>query len=301
MDSFFLIGLCILTGYGLRRFNVLPEGSHRSINIWLIYMAVPAIALKYIPAIKWSTEVLFPATMPILIWVCAWLVFYLYARIRPIDIGTRAALTLTAGIGNTSFLGYPLVQCYYGAPGLPTAVIFDQSSLIILYTAGAAMAMRASATGSVSVAKLVRQLFIFPPFTAFIVALIAPLLVDMSPLMPLLDKVVATLVPMALFSVGLQLNFSGWREELSPLSMALSYKLLIAPALIFILMLAWKLKGLMPEITVFQGSMAPRITSGVVAAHYSLNPRLANLIIGIGILLSFLTTAIWWLVMNQMN
>jgi predicted permease len=161
--------------------------------------------------------------------------------------------------------------------------------------------MRASATGSVSVVKLVRQLFIFPPFSAFIVALIAPLFVDMSPLMPLLDKIVATLVPMALFSVGLQLNFSGWREELSPLSMALTYKLLIAPALIFILMLVWKLKGLMPEITVFQGSMAPRITSGVVAAHYSLNPRLANLIIGIGILLSFLTTAIWWLVMNQLN
>jgi predicted permease len=40
------------------------------------------------------------------------------------------------------------------------------------------------------------------------------------------------------------------------------------------------------------------VTAGVIAAQYNLNPRLANLVLGIGILLSFVTTGIWWLILR---
>ena len=48
------------------------------------------------------------------------------------------------------------------------------------------------------------------------------------------------------------------------------------------------------KITVFEAAMAPMITAGVVAVENNLNPRLANLMVGVGILLSLATVKIWF-------
>ena len=274
----------------------MPEGSHRGINTWIIYLAVPAVALKYIPSVHWSNELLLPAAMPLIVWSGSWLTFFLYAKIKPIDTATRAALTLTAGLGNTSFIGFPLVQGYYGDHALPIAVICDQSSFMIMSTLGAAMAMQASASGTAGASAFLKKLLLFPPFIAFLAAIILPRFVDLSSIDPLFDKIALTLVPMALFSVGMQLSIDGWLENITSLSIALSYKLVIAPAFFLILILALHLKGMIPTISLFEAAMAPMITAGVLAAQYQLNPKLANLVVGVGILVSFITTAIWWLV-----
>ncbi|RZK52615.1 MAG: hypothetical protein EOO91_19045 [Pedobacter sp.] len=50
--------------------------------------------------------------------------------------------------------------------------------------------------------------------------------------------------------------------------------------------------------TIFEMAMPTLLTAGVVADQYNLNPKVSNLVVGIGIVLSFLTTGIWWLVLN---
>ena len=238
--------------------------------------------------------------MPLVVWVGSWLTFYIYSKFKPIDTATRAALTLTAGLGNTSFLGFPLVLGYFGEHALPIAVICDQSSFIIMSTLGAAFAMHASPSGKVSSSAFIKKLLLFPPFIAFIAAIILPQLIDLRPINPLFDKIAATLVPLALFSVGMQLSFEGWREEISALVMAISYKLIIAPALILLIILTGHFHGLIADISLFEAAMAPMITAGVLAAQYQLNPKLANLVVGMGILCSFITTALWWLMTNHL-
>ena len=301
LNNFILIGLCILAGFALRRLRILPEGAHRGINIWIIYLAVPAVALKYIPTIKWSCELILPALMPVIVWFGSWLTFKLYSLKWPLDPATRAALTLTAGLGNTSFLGFPLVSGYYGEQALPIAVISDQVSFIIMSTLGAATAMGASKTGNISIATLVKKVLLFPPFIASCAGLILPQFIDLSPITPLFDKLAATLIPLALFSVGMQLSLEGWREELPFLTIGIGYKLIIAPLLILIVILAFHLHGLTPQISLFEAAMAPMITAGVIATQYDLNPRVANLMIGIGILLSFITTAAWWWILQAFS
>ncbi len=306
MINFILIGLCIIAGFSLKRLRILPDEAHRGINVWIIYLAVPAMALKYIPTISWSSDLLLPALMPLIVWFGAWLTFKLYSLRWPLDPGTRTALTLTAGLGNTSFLGFPLIQGYYGDHALSIAIICDQASFIIMSTLGAMMAMSAQPhspatenTKPFSPIIVVRNLLLFPPFIAFWAALILPHFVDLSPINPLFDRIAYTLVPLALFSVGMQLNFSGWREVLPDLAVGLSYKLIIAPAMIFAIILVFHLRGLRPQISLFEAAMAPMITAGVIATQYHLNPRIANLMIGIGILISFVTTGIWWFILSS--
>lgn len=298
MINFVLIAVCIAAGILVKSMKLLPDNSHRSINAWLIYMAIPAVALKYIPAVKWSNELLLPALMPVLVWTGSWLVFKLYSLKFPVSPATRTALTLTAGLGNTSFVGFPLIQAYYGEHAISIAVISDQVTFVLMSTLGAMMAMSTTSKGSLDIKSVVLKLVQFPPFVAFLLALILPRFIDISPLNPLFDKIAVTLVPLALFTVGLQLSFNGWRDEVQLLSVGLGYKLIIAPLVIAGIAFALHLKGIIPQISVFEASVAPMITAAVIADQYQLNPKLANLMVGVGILIAFASTGVWYFVLK---
>ena len=300
MINFILIGVCILVGLLFRTLKLIPEHAHRGINTWIIYMAIPAIAFKYIPAISLSRDLLLPALMPLIVWSGSWLVFKLYSLKFHISPATRTALTLTAGLGNTSFVGFPLIQAYYGHDAISIAVISDQVTFVLMSTVGAMMAMSTSSGKSLDLRSGLLKLIKFPPFVAFLLALVMPHCISLSPLNPLFEMIAATLVPLALFSVGLQLNISGLRTEVKLLSIGLAYKLILAPLMIIGIALALHLRGIIPRIGVFEAAMAPMITAAVIADQYQLDPKLANLMVGIGISLSFLTTGIWYLVLQYL-
>jgi predicted permease len=46
-------------------------------------------------------------------------------------------LILTAGLGNTSFLGFPIIEALYGQEGMKTAILVDQpGTFVVLSTLG---------------------------------------------------------------------------------------------------------------------------------------------------------------------
>jgi len=83
---------------------------------------------------------------------------------------------------------------------------------------------------------LLKKLFSFPPTIAFLLAFIVPKIIDYKSIEPFIDPILeslgATMVPMALFSVGLQLQFKEWKADKTLLINALNYKLILAPLLI---------------------------------------------------------------------
>jgi malate permease and related proteins len=298
--SFLLIAICLISGLVLRSSGILPENSHRGINAWILYIALPAVTLLYVPALTWSSALILPLTMPFLVWSGAWITLKLFARHFALDKGTQAVLLLTAGLGNTSFVGFPLTQAYFGDEGLRIAVICDQMNFIALATLGVMTALNASHSADSGMKTMVRGIIRFPSYLAFVAALILPRFISFEPLNPLLTKLGATLVPLALFSVGLQMQFSEWRRELPSLSLGLIYKLLIAPGLVLGAALAFQLKGIIGQTSVFEAAMAPMVTSAILAVEYQLNPRLSNLMVSVGLLISIATTGLWWLILRMM-
>jgi malate permease and related proteins len=296
--SFLLIAICLVSGMVLRSSGILPENSQRGINAWILYIALPAVTLLYIPTITWSSALILPFTMPLLVWSGAWLTLKLFARRLALDKGTHAVLLLTAGLGNTSFIGFPLTQAYFGDEGLRIAVICDQISFIALSTLGVMTALNASHSADSGMKAVVRSIMRFPSYLAFIAAIILPRFVSFALIDPLLIKLGATLVPLALFSVGLQIRLTEWRCELPALSLGLVYKLLIAPGLVLCAALAFQLKGIIGQVSVFEAAMAPMVTSAILAAEYRLNPRLSSLMVSVGIFLSIATTGLWWLMLR---
>ncbi len=300
MTSFILIAICIIGGMLFRRFGRLPPDAHKGINTWIIYLALPAVSLKYLPHIAWSNELLLPAISPLVIWLGAWIYIRRYAAASGLSKSAEGGLKLNAGLSNTSFLGFPLIVAYFSEKELGIAIICDQATFLLLSTAAVIVAMNSSQHHTLKFSLLLRRLLLFPPFIGFALALLLPRLIDISPLEPLFDKLASTVGPLALFSIGLQLKFNGWREYVKPMSVALLYKLLLAPLLVLIIALLLGVRGKIAQIAVFEAAMPTLLSAGIIAEEYGLEARLVNLIVGVGIVLSLLTTFIWWCVITYL-
>ena len=294
MLNFVLIAFCITVGWWLRRRQLTPPDAHLGVNAWLVYVAIPATALHYLPQIKWRPELWLPLTMPLFVWGGAWL---LLGRSHQ-DAPTRGALVLGAGLCNTSFVGFPLVSAYYGEPGLRLAVLCDQVSFVLLSSLGVLTASAASQRLTHPREQL-RQLITFPPLLASLLALTVPQWVGQPALDELWSRLSATMIPLALFSIGLQLQL-GLNLERRVLLQGLGYKLLLAPLLVLTVALLTDQRGLPAKVSVLEAAMASMATTSVVAARYGLNLPLSNLLIGLGIPLSLLTTGVWWWVSEQL-
>jgi predicted permease len=270
VTHFFLILICIAAGVIFARLRILPTDAHKGVNAWVINVALPALSLRYIPEIEWSYQLLLPVIGPILIWTGAWLFVRLYDRKKRLPVGSRTALLVTCGLGNTSFLGLPMVAAYYGETEIRHAVVFDQISFILFATLGVIAVLKASSDHSetVNFTHIAKKVLRFPPFIACVVALLFSRFIDFSPINPLMDKIVATLSPMALFSIGLQLKFGAIRQEWRLVSVGLLYKLLLAPALILLLAFLLNSTGNTAKISVFEAAMSSNITASLLTGQH---------------------------------
>lgn len=277
-----------------RRAKALPADAHRGINAFIIYLALPAVSFKYLPYIYWGTNLLLPALTPIVVWLGGWLCMMLFARSNKSPKPTTGGLKLTAGLSNTSFIGFPLIAAYYGEKYIGIGVICDQVTFFLLSTIGVVVAVGASDSHALSARLIVKKVLLFPPFLGCVAALTIPHFVDIKPLAPFFDKMAGTVGPLALFSVGLQIKFKGWLGQLKYISAAVLYKLMIAPALVLLIALALGQRGITTQVSILEASMPTLLTAGVVADEYHNDPDLSNLIIGISIVLCFITTIFWW-------
>lgn len=300
MADILIIPACILTGILLSKFKFFPENSFRVINALIIYVTLPAFTLFYIPQINITNELLFPAAAPWIIFLFSVPFFILTGKIFKWDKTNTGALILTGGLANTAFVGFPVLMALYGEEGLKLGVIADQAgSFLVLSTLGIITASVFS-SGSYSIRKIAKDVLTYPSFIAFIISLImlAAGIRHSETSAGLLYAIGKPTIILALISVGLQLKPKFERLLWKELSLGLAYKLIAAPLLIFILYYyIFGLKGLVFHVSLIESAMPPMIMGSVLAVQFNLNPRLANLMVGVGIPLSAVTLLLWWLIM----
>lgn len=295
MINFVLIAVCIIAGMIFKSTKTIHPDAHKGINTWVLYLALPAVSFKYLPKVQWSLEMLFPILSTVLIAVGSSILVLFYSRIKNYSRRSRSTMELASGYSNTSFIGFPLIAAFYGEQYLSIAIICDQTMFLMLSTMGIITALKGgSKSGKISSIFILKRLFTFPPFLGCISALILSQFFNLDFAEPLFDKLAATVAPLALFSVGLQLKFNGWRKLIPQISTSMLYKLILAPLCVLILALVFDIKEDIAKISIFEAAMPTVITSSIIAEQFRLNTKLINLIIGISILVGFVTTGIWF-------
>lgn len=288
-------------GLLLQRVKDFPRNAAQVLNQFIIYISLPALALYFIPEVKLNSTVLLPVGLA---WICfgaAALFFWVLGRAFGWSRKLIGCLILTGGLGNTSFVGLPVIEALYGQDSLETVILIDQpGTFVVLSTLGIALAASFS-RGAASASAIARKIFRFPPFIAFLAALVLNLLnVHFSEDMKeVFQRLGSTVSPLALVSVGLQLKPEWRSKHWGFLGLGLLFQLMLAPLLILGLYYGvFGVRGELLQISVMEAAMAPMITGSIVAASYGLKPRLANMMVGFGIPLSFITLAFWFWVLN---
>ncbi len=300
MENLLLVVVCLVVGVVARRSGRFPDATPTVMNRLVIDVALPALTLSAIHGVDFSKRA--PAQLAIAL-LMPW-VFLLVAVVVLVPLGRAAGwsreviacLLLTAGLSNTSFVGFPLVEALFGKEGMSMAVWVDQGQFLVLASAGVLTAAYGAGAGKPSVASMTRKLISFPPFIAFVLALALHRIAFPAALDSLLEKLALLVVPLALISVGWQLRFdsSALSAEAGKLLPGLGVRLLLTPAVVAVLLLrVLDQSGLATQVTIAEAAMAPMITGALLAIESGLAPRLASLMVGLGVPLSLLTVPVW--------
>lgn len=302
MINFIVLFSALVLGYLCRRAPQFSAASAPTLNAFVVYVSLPALILfqfpKLLGEIAFDRTLLVPISMAWIHFALAALFVVAIARRRGWSRATTGALILTAGLGNTSFVGFPLLDALIGPEAIRIGILVDQpGSFFVVSTLGVITGALYSG-GRVTAPIILRRVFSFPPFLAMLAATLwfiagAP---AAQVLAPAFERLSLTLVPVALFAVGLRLTLNHrtlWRRR-EALAFGLGFKLFLAP--LFFAVFYFYIFGqrhFAAQVTVLESAMAPMITSAVVAAEFGLDDELANLMVSIGILCSLVTVPLW--------
>lgn len=299
MQHIVLILLFLALGVLLRTLKRMPPETTKVLGAFVINVSLPATALHAVHRISIDEAFVAAAATP---WIGALIAILLLVPLgRALGWSRQrvGGLILVAGWGNTSFVGLPMIAAFASTKWLGLGLVIDLfGSYLALSTLGILVASIASGA-AVSPAAILRRVVTFPPFLAILLALATNDLARPEWLDAAIASLAATMTPLALVAVGFALRLDTLAGRTVALGVALSYRLLVAPALILALCLllpeAFAGEAEVRRIAVLEMAMPPMLGATIIALEYDLDPDLVALVIGIGIPLSMLTASLWWM------
>jgi predicted permease len=301
MENLIILFALLLLGMILSRLKIFPQNASQSLNLFIIYVSLPALILLQVPRLTFSNELLVPVLLPWAMLVISAALVLTASRIfrwpRPIT----GALLLMVPLGNTSFFGIPMVQAFWGTGSVSYAVLYDQfGSFLALTTYGSIILAAYSGSEKPTPAAILKRICLFPPFIALVLGLLTMSVPYPAVLETVLQGIAASLVPVVMVAIGLQIKLKLPPGSWTPFSVGLAIKLVAAPLIATGLCLAFNQNSLAAKISVFEAGMPPMVTAGALALIAGLAPELTAALVGLGLMVSFLTLPVLFQILQAL-
>lgn len=301
MINFIVIVVFLVLGLMLQRVSAIPKNTPKILNWIVIQICLPALALYHIPKIQWNTQLLYPILVAWIIFLLSWLFFGILGKQLGWSRKLIGCMIICSGMSNTSFLGFPIITALYGESGMKTAILVDQPGSFVVLSTLAVLVATLYSKGNTSGFQILKKIAFFPPFITFVLACFLnvyqfqmPYFIEQG-----LKILGAGVTPLALLSVGLQLQFDRKSKHWNFLGLGLFFKLLLAPAFVFLLyIIILQQHSEVIEVALLESAMAPMITASILATSYGLKPKLCSMMIGFGIPISFITLGFWYFMLQ---
>ncbi len=292
MENFIITVSYLLLGIFFRRLGRFPQDFSNCLNLFVIYCSLPALVLLKVPTMALGPELFFVACLPWIMVALSAGTVLVVSRLLDWPRPLTGCLLLMIPLGNTSFLGIPMVKAFFGEGAISYAVIYDQlGSFLALATYGALILALYGKKKDFAprFQEIIKKIVSFPPFIALIIAFLIRGHLYPDLIQKILEALGATLIPLVMIAVGFQLRLTVEPGGLVPLSAGLVFKLVLAPLAALLLVNLLGLKGQAIEVSVLEAGMPPMVSAGALAILANLAPKLTAALVGLGIFLSFLT------------
>lgn len=297
MHNYLAILTFLSLGFLLKRIKSIPENTGTVLNLIVIYISLPALILLKVPTLKFSWDLLVPTFLPWILLLVSVLLIGLCSYWFKWNRNITGALLLVVPLGNTSFLGIPMVQSFFGEQGIPYALIYDQlgSFLALVLYGSLILVFYGEKENKPTLGAILQRIISFPPFLALLLALLVKnWLLSSEQAKVILETLAATLVPLVMIAVGFQFTLRLKSEEFSKLLLGLGIKMLIIPLVAWAGCKLLALEGLAVQVSIFEAAMPPMVSAGALAIIAGLAPELVSALIAVGIFLSFITLPLFY-------
>lgn len=294
MENFIIIISFLLAGVFIKKSGKFPDNTGSTLNLYVIYFSLPALILLKIPEIDFNESLLIAAVIP---WIAlifsSGLILFLSKTLKW-DRESTGCMLLLVGLGNTAFLGIPMVKTFFDQDAVSYAIFYDQLGTFLCFSTFGALVISiySKNNSKLNLLQILKGIVLFPPFIAFAAAIFLSFF-DYPKIFTNILKILAdTLIPLVMVAVGYQLSFKLDLESIKKLITGLFIKLILVPVFILFITVLFGFNGIVAKVAVFQSGMPPMVIAGSIAIMADLNPKLSAALVGGGIIFGFITLPI---------
>ncbi len=290
METVLPIFVLMSLGQLLRHLPAFPKETDKILNLYVIYIALPALTLQQVQKLHFNKDIISPLLMPWAVILFSSMAVLLVCKMLRCSRDITGSLLLMVPLGNTSFLGIPMVERFFGPAGISYAVLYDQfGSFLALSTYGTLILALYSSQAKPNFLSTVKRMLLFPPFLALLFALCLHGVAYPKWVTGFLSMTAASMVPVVMVAIGFQMRLLLAKEELLPLASGLIIRLLVTPILFIYCCKILHLTSQATRVSLFETAMPPMVTAGALASIAGLKPRLSSALAAYGILAAFIT------------
>ena len=279
--------LMILFGYFLKYMSFIEQSDRELLSKIVLYVALPSLIFINLHDATVTMDMI---SLPVL-GLCTSLILlaiaYLYCKARNYSKRTTWTILMAASIMNTGFIGYPVSMGVFGNEGFLNAIFFDLAGG---GGGGVYGVLLANEFGGEK-PEIIRNILKFTPLWAVIFALIFNFFNIPIPYVAesILSYFGQATIPLIMLCMGLSLEFKNIGQNLSDSIVVSIIKLILAPAIIFLIMTFLKIKGMAFNIGILEAGMSTAMNALVLSIEYDLDSDLMSSLIFTNIILSVFT------------
>ena len=288
-STFVVILIIMAIGYIIKQIGWVSSDNIKGFNTIVMNIALPCLMFNSLYTFDLS---LFPTlgTIPIIGVCCGILmtiITFLLFTLLKIDETKKWSLLTAVVIGNTGFIGFPVILGIFGEVGFLRAVFYnlaDNIMFIIIYTM---LIVKFNGEYKKVLSKILHMPFIW----GIVIGLTFNILN-----IPIGNTLTTTInylgnitIPLILITIGLSMEFDKIKEDLNLSLFATALKLFIYPIIALIVLLIIPMNSFEHDIILIQGGMPAAMVTLALAIEFDLDTNLATNSIIISTLLSLIT------------
>lgn len=287
-----------LLGWGLGR--LLPKAAPVVLGKFLFYVGVPLSILGFLRGAElslslWSAPVASWAAQLLGVGAASWVLRWQGAEWSR---RSQGSFLLASMVGNTGYIGYPVVLALVGPAYFAWALLYDIGSTLGIYGFGVVLASRFSSQ-QWSGGLLLQALLKNPALWSFAIGLLSqnlplPALIEAG-----LHQLAWGVVSLALVLIGMRLSQLSSLSNVKPALISLGIKMLLVPLVLGVALKLLGITGPVHQVLLLQTAVPPAFGTLVVAEAYALDRELTVTTLALGSAGLFVTLPVWmWLFRN---
>jgi predicted permease len=280
--------ILIFLGFFLKKIKFLNEGDGELLRKILFNVSLPSLVMYSILSSNFTRDFyqiffIVPTTM-----IIQFLISFFLSSVFFKDKKEVATLILISVMGNTAFLGYPLVELFFTSKNLPYGIFYDQVhfyTFLILIFPLLTYISKSEKSG-------LKNSFITPPVIAFLISLLLKNFILPNILFESLNILKQSVTPLVLLYLGVNLDLNISKKDLSYLILVIFLKLILLPYITLYISNLFKANLMVKNVSLLQSMMPTMMATIIFGSQIGLNKKIIAKAVGITTIVSSITITI---------